>query len=144
MYHAADHPDRIQDSFVRSISVDLFKPNSFISMIKNKTSFLKDMLCVSLTILKQTHALRIDIIQNIALHYIFIPQRYGKHAVQIVVTQNIYDCSVHLLFGRNSYHLAICYSHYKSKTWILNKHVLKDMFFAIQLNETNMLKPFPQ
>ena len=115
MYHAADHPDRIQDSFVRSISVDLFKPNSFISMIKNKTSFLKDMLCVSLTILKQTHALRIDIIQNIALHYIFIPQRYGKHAVQIVVTQNIYDCSVHLLFGRNSYHLAICYSHYKSK-----------------------------
>ena len=144
MYHAADHPDRIQDSFVRSISVDLFKPNSFISMIKNKTSFLKDMLCVSLTILKQTHALRIDIIQNIALHYIFIPQRYGKHAVQIVVTQNIYDCSVHLLFGRNSYHLAICYSHYKSKKWILNKHVLKDMFFAIQLNETNMLKPFPQ
>ena len=73
------------------------------------------MLCVSLTILKQTHALRIDIIQNIALHYIFIPQRYGKHAVQIVVTQNIYDCSVHLLFGRNSYHLATCYSHYKLK-----------------------------
>ena len=144
MYHAADHPDRIQDSFVRSISVDLFKPNSFISMKKNKTSFLKDMLCVSLTILKQTHALRIDIIQNIALHYIFIPQRYGKHAVQIVVTQNIYDCSVHLLFGRNSYHLAICYSHYKLNKWILNKHVLKDMFFAIQLNETNMLKPFPQ
>ena len=116
MYHAADHPDRIQDSFVRSISVDLFEPNSFISMIKHKTSFLKDMLCVSLTILKQTHALRIDITQNIALHYIFILQRYGKHAVQIVVTQNIYDCSVHLLFGRNSYHLAICYSHYKSKT----------------------------
>jgi len=37
-----------------------------------------------------------------------------KHAVQIVVTQNIYDFALQFIL-RHSYHLTIFYSHYNSK-----------------------------